>query len=918
MPDIRTNLNERSWAIELISDINAYAQVRRRAIRKATWEMTINTGKQRLFPDVLLHGESSEILMWWELKLPDTPINDIEFIDNAKSKAKLLGLDAFLLWNANIAKLYIKNSEWNFLPEKTWDSLSSRLVQRSDLPDFREEIKGILFDILDTLNGFFECWRIQKKNLVEAFNDTEVIDLVLRNSDALAEYLEDQASMDSRFSAETNIWWLWSHSDYPKQKKWNILAQLVLVWWINKFIFAHILKDYISVAWKVDDINLDSSPIHALGVFEAICEEGDFWNVFKPQLWEQYVIEGAWDQILSLHSFMREITLWGIEQGLIQNLLENVLLSSKRKVAWQYATPMQLARLLVQFTVLNTRGIIYDPCCGTGTIIRAAYDIKKEKWMSPAEALRQVLASDKFSFPLQLATLSISEPVNMGKVLPFFKVDCTELKQGDTIELHDPNNGHAIFQSYEEVDYITSNLPFIQQEDLKELNPGLVERVNTQIEEESRHTLPSKSDIYAYLPFYFWRNIKSWGWLGIITSNSWLGVEWGQAFRELLSKYYKIETIAISWNGRWFQNAAVVTTILVLRKRDVILQPGVSLPDDEETNFVTLHEDISSSSNDQIGNISDHLLTGISFAWLGIQKHKTKFALDFSLNWTALFTDVAWIDAISSKLVPVTNFFEVERWERRGWDPMFFPESGHGIENEYIKPVLKSPRDIVSYVANAESEAFCCGDEIEDLRNSEKTWALNWIRRFEHDVNEKGKPLPIALKRSGCQWYEMKNTSLADLVASINYWDRLFIAKLHERSFVNQRLTRFTKKQTDLDIDLLHALLNSVIGIFFIEALWFGRWMGALDLSATRMKSLPVLNPHVLSQDQITNIKNAFFNIASREILPISEELEMTDRIQFDSVVLEAFGISEYKDQILKSFKMIYSMRKTSDTRIDE
>lgn len=64
---------------------------------------------------------------------------------------------------------------------------------------------------------------------------------------------------------------------------------------------------------------------------------------------------------------------------------------------------------------------------------------------------------------------------------------------------------------------------------------------------------------------------------------------------------------------------------------------------------------------------------------------------------------------------------------------------------------------------------------------------------------------------------------MADLVASINYGDRLFIAKLKERSFVNQRLARFTKKTEIVDVDLCHALLNSALGMFFIEALGFGR-----------------------------------------------------------------------------------------------
>ena len=42
-----------------------------------------------MFPDVLLYGDENQtqILQGWELKLPDTPITDTTFINDAKRKA---------------------------------------------------------------------------------------------------------------------------------------------------------------------------------------------------------------------------------------------------------------------------------------------------------------------------------------------------------------------------------------------------------------------------------------------------------------------------------------------------------------------------------------------------------------------------------------------------------------------------------------------------------------------------------------------------------------------------------------------------------------------------------------------------------------------------------------------------------------
>ena len=63
--------------------------------------------------------------------MPDTDINNDEFIDNAFTKAKLLKLNSFLLWNVNYAKLYvIKDKDLKI--EKEWQ-LPQILKTREDV-----------------------------------------------------------------------------------------------------------------------------------------------------------------------------------------------------------------------------------------------------------------------------------------------------------------------------------------------------------------------------------------------------------------------------------------------------------------------------------------------------------------------------------------------------------------------------------------------------------------------------------------------------------------------------------------------------------------------------------------------------------------------------------------------------------------
>lgn len=92
------NYNERAWAIDLISYINKISSDDS-IIKRAGGEFSIRGGGQSLFPDVILFGDkgTGNILQGWELKMPDTSINDSELISNAIEKAERLGLRSFLV-----------------------------------------------------------------------------------------------------------------------------------------------------------------------------------------------------------------------------------------------------------------------------------------------------------------------------------------------------------------------------------------------------------------------------------------------------------------------------------------------------------------------------------------------------------------------------------------------------------------------------------------------------------------------------------------------------------------------------------------------------------------------------------------------------------------------------------------------------
>jgi hypothetical protein len=240
---------------------------------------------------------------------------------------------------------------------------------------------------------------------------------------------------------------------------------------------------------------------------------------------------------------------------------------------------------------------------------------------------------------------------------------------------------------------------------------------------------------------------------------------------------------------------------------------------------------------------------------------------------------------------------------------LFYPPADCGVEKDYLRPVLKTSASVRRLQAAPDAFAFCCSKTLDELSALGHRGALSWIRKFERAVNKKGKPLAEVLKRSGQHWYEMRPDTVADLAVSINPGSRLFFIRLTERAFTNQRLTRLAARKTT-DLDLCHALLCSFMGCFYLEAIGFGRGLGALDLSATRVRDqFWMLDPDRVTPVHRKRILAAFDKLKRRDVFDLEKEAAQTDRRQFEESVLAAFGLKEILPDLEKALLTLYRIR---------
>ena len=286
---------------------------------------------------------------------------------------------------------------------------------------------------------------------------------------------------------------------------------------------------------------------------------------------------------------------------------------------------------------------------------------------------------------------------------------------------------------------------------------------------------------------------------------------------------------------------------------------------------------------------------------------------NIGIPWSGYFANLNWLPTIAEKLIDSKKFFDFIRGERRGCNRMFYPAKGHGIEDEYIEPVLKNLKKAPSFIATSQTQAFCCSKSIEELETLNHTGTLNWIRSFENQMDKTNKKLlPIALRKPNMFWYEMSTKNMADFVVNINFDKSLFIAMLDKRSFFDQRMIGFSIKEQYKDENkiFLLALLNNILSMFFIESFGFGRGLGALDLRETKFKkAFKVLNPELLSDAQKKEIIEAFQPIFNRDRLPLEKELEQKDRIDFELTLLRIYGLEKYYDTIKQTLLYLYKIR---------
>ena len=270
-------------------------------------------------------------------------------------------------------------------------------------------------------------------------------------------------------------------------------------------------------------------------------------------------------------------------------------------------------------------------------------------------------------------------------------------------------------------------------------------------------------------------------------------------------------------------------------------------------------------------------------------------SLENKTNWGQFFLSTNLFASFESCLIQYyPNIVKVFRGERTGWNPMFVIKDkevkSSRIDEKYLVPYVKSSSELqqIEFDDSYKFKAFVCQDEENAIDKGTKSW----IDKFVKALNTNGsQTIPEACAGHRPYWYSL-NPKRAHIITAVNPYERFFFTFSKEPFVIDQRLIAM-QVQKGYDVELIAALLNSVITFLILEMRGTSRNLGALDLNANFLKQLKMLNPNLLNREKVDAIISAFRPIKNRPINSVMEEATLADRRNFDATILKCFGLDE-------------------------
>ncbi|MHA1761572.1 MAG: Eco57I restriction-modification methylase domain-containing protein [Candidatus Heimdallarchaeota archaeon] len=598
---------------------------------------------------------------------------------------------------------------------------------------------------------------------------------------------------------------------------------------------------------------------------------------------------------------------------------------------------------------------IVDPACGAGAflvgsvilIIQLLKSLESKDSSFDVQETLPLIVNNLYGFDIDNEAIKISK-------LRLFLYQISQMEKENSLTIP-ANFAHidSLVYSKEKIakypfvnevfDIVIGNPPFIRQElfNPSDTKQDFQEQTNRQYKEEiisslerflkNKVNLPIylKGDFYIY---FFYRGLsllKDTGVLCFVSSNSWLDAKFGLVFQQFLLENYHLKFIYSNVKHKSFQ-ASVNTAVSIIstKKEDDSFSRFIAFNDDldkvlTKMNLLKIH---THKSHESFNDFRIHSLKQTELYNMGNQNEQFNgIRLGILLRAPEIYYKLITNDG--EKIIRLGTLGKIRYPLKTGINDFFYLTDDiakeFSIEYEYLIPVLKSPKRVNNLLPSAQdtsSKLFCCLESIESLKEKKKSGALSYIewgtkqKTTSKQQTTHGTLWPdiptVQFHKPG--WYSVRMVDFADIFCNRFIDRRYFFCKNNSNTLEDQTFYGLIlKDQEKANDQLIFALLNSTITYFFQELT--GRsalGKGAVQFAIGDYNELPIINHHLIPIDLRKHLLNKFKKLASREILPIFEEVKRKDRLEFDLLLLEWLGLTvEEIGQFYNSFIQLVSQR---------
>lgn len=548
--------------------------------------------------DLTILDRAGKVVLTGEMKMPDSPDGRSPFqetlVMDAHDKADNIGADYFFTWNVNRCVLWKTFKSGTSIIDRhiqDWPVIAPPIREAQDVehPRVQDRIKQFLETLLDRSAAYISGAELMPTmSLDEKF--LRVWEAALEQPVALtlralsARYLTDTA-----FTKELDKWmrdeqgWVVSKDEGIVRDNLDRAAKLSCYVLANKIIFYKALRRRFSKmkALRIQDYVTTGGGLVELlnGYFQhAVAVSRDYETVFNgdygdtlPFLNDDAV--GGWrDLVEQTDGF----DFTQLDYEIIGGVFERLLSTEERHKFGQHYTRSEVVDLINAFCIRDANAKVLDPACGGGTFLVRAYARKRELsagQLKHQQIIQQLYGLDISAYPAHLTTINLAtrdliDEANYPRVarMDFFKASAK-----DPI-FHIPlgaGGGQIATLEIDKVDAVVGNPPYVRQEKIGEYyGKKYKDRLRKQAEGDAPGAnLSGRSDIHCYFFTHGMSFLNEGGYIGLLTSSTWLDTTYGFQLQKFLLDNFEIVAVFESNCEPWFTGARVTTAATILRRQ---------------------------------------------------------------------------------------------------------------------------------------------------------------------------------------------------------------------------------------------------------------------------------------------------------------------------------------------------------------